>query len=88
MSLVIDDPRIEALAHELARREGLTPAAAIARALETHIGAHPAADHAGRAEARAAALARLAALQARLTERGGAWPEWAELKSWGQDGRN
>jgi hypothetical protein len=38
MSMVLDDPRIEALAQELARRQGVTPVEAVARALQAQLG--------------------------------------------------
>ena len=81
---MIGDPAIQALAEELARREGVTPQEAVARALQEKLGPAPPDEAASRE-----ALARLAALQARLEARGGDWPDLEELKSWGhQDGRD
>lgn len=77
MSLVIDDPAIEALARELARRDGVSPAEAIARALADSLNADP----------RAAAVARLSALRAHLEQERSAWPAWEDMKSWAEDGR-
>jgi len=87
MGLVIDDERAAALVRELAAREGTTPAQAVTRALEARLAASQ--DAASTSEAqRRRARERLVALQAKLAERGGQWPSWDDLKSWGQDGRD
>lgn len=75
MSIVIDNPRTQALAAELAAREGVSPEEAVTRALEAKLGLDP----------RRAALDRLAALQAKLAAEGRDWPAWEEMKAWAQD---
>ena len=84
MPIVIDDPATEALARDLARREGLTPSELIARALAERSARAPVEERA----ARAAAFAELDALRARLEARGGDWPAWRDLQAWGRDGRD
>lgn len=85
MSLVIEDPHIEALARALAAREGVTPACAIAHALEAQLGTLASAPDAA---AREAALDRIAALQADIARR---FPNeraplpWDTVKAWAED---
>jgi hypothetical protein len=85
MSLVIENQRAEAMARELARRTGVSPAEAVAAALEATLGATSAAPDNAR---RAAAIASLDALRKALADRADDWPEWDELKSWAEDGRD
>jgi hypothetical protein len=78
MSLVIDDPRTEALARELAAREGVTPAEAVARALADRLGP----------DRRAAAADRLRALRDEIAAANPQAAEpipWEVMKRWAQD---
>lgn len=81
MSITIDNPRTEALAHELGRREGLGPADAIARALEAQL----------QLPSRAEAVLRLRALRddlARADPRPSDTVDWAVLRRWARDEPN
>lgn len=88
MSLIIEDPHAEALAREIARREGVSPVEAVTRALEQRFGGatHPAAGTDG--QRRRAALDRLAAIRTDIASRypgeSGALP-WSVLKRWAED---
>ncbi len=78
MSLIINDSRAESLAHELARREGVTPGEAVARALEAKLASGP----------RETAAVRLRALreEMRAAQPGGlTLIPWETVKRWARD---
>jgi hypothetical protein len=79
--LVIDDPQTEALAQELARRTGLTPEQAVARALAETLQAKTSLSPAQELKALRDEISR--------TGRSEDWPnDWEGLKTWAQGGRD